>query len=240
MRAVPFRTPGSKLSGAGLLLTSCVLLAACMGPEEALVASNPELRHPIGIQSARAALEIELPPGSDGFSVNQQSDVAAFLATYQRESTGSLRVSVPQGPNEQTRARIATEHLRSLMLETGIAPQAIRVERHATRAGERAALRLSYPRRQAVPPECGDWSEDLGRNPERVHYPNFGCATQRNIALNVANPRDHLQPQPEQPSSSERRSVNWTKYIGATPGSPTPEGAGKSNTKPGAAAARTP
>jgi pilus assembly protein CpaD len=74
------------------------------------------------------------------------------------------------------------------------------------------ALRLSYLRPIAVPPECGLGHRDVGFEPERIPYPQFGCATQRNVAGMVANARDLQRPQDEDPSSSERRSALWSKY----------------------------
>ena len=67
----------------------------------------------------------------------------------------------------------------------------------------------------AVPPPCDQWTEDVGRNEARIPYPNWGCATQRNLALMVDNARDLQQPQEEDPRSSERRSVTWSAYVGS-------------------------
>jgi pilus assembly protein CpaD len=64
-----------------------------------------------------------------------------------------------------------------------------------------------------VPPECGDWHRDVGVERNRVPYPQWGCATQRNFAGMVANSRDLQRPQDEDPRSAERRSQTWSKYI---------------------------
>ena len=57
---------------------------------------------------------------------------------------------------------------------------------------------------------------NVGRNEARIPYPNWGCATQRNLALMVDNARDLQQPQEEDPRSSERRSVTWSAYVGSS------------------------
>ena len=75
---------------------------------------------------------------------------------------------------------------------------------------------LAYQRSVAVPPPCDQWTEDVGRNEARIPYPNWGCATQRNLALMVDNARDLHQPQEEDPRSSERRSVTWSAYVGSS------------------------
>ena len=78
------------------------------------------------------------------------------------------------------------------------------------------AIRLAYQRPVAVAPVCDHWEEDVGRNEERIPYPNWGCATQRNFAVMVDNARDYRQPQGEDPRSSERRSVSWSAYAGSS------------------------
>ena len=196
-------------------------LLGCSGfttDEEALHLSSPTDRHPIAFRSGRAQLEVELPPHTAGLSPNQQADVMAFLHRFQAEGTGPMRIFAP-GTN---RASGTIREIRTMADDIGLTPNAIRLERYQAHGEGSDSLKLAYPRRVVMAPECGDWSEDLGRDHARLHYPNFGCATQRNLALNVANPRDLVQPQAEQPASSERRYVNWTKYVGvpATPGAP--------------------
>jgi pilus assembly protein CpaD len=122
-----------------------------------------------------------------------------------------------------------------LIRDSGIAPRAVVTGRHETSPERGPTLKLSYERPVAVPPKCGDWSEDVGLNPERMPYPNFGCATQRNVALMIANPRDLQRPQQENPRSSERRSAGWSGYTGGGGGGGA--GSGGGDTKASAAAA---
>ena len=63
------------------------------------------------------------------------------------------------------------------------------------------------------PPDCPDWSENVGRDPQNMPWPNMGCATQRNLAASVADARDLLGPRGETPRPGERRDVVWGKYI---------------------------
>ncbi len=201
-----------------------------MSDQQALYLDTPTQRHAIGFRSGRAQLDIEVPPGGDTFSPNQQSDALSFFTRYQAEATGPLYVMLPYG----ARGNDAARQLRELAQESGVSPTSVRIGRNGAREG--AFVRMSYNRREVDPPVCGDWSENLGRNHQRVHYPNFGCATQRNTALMVANPRDLQRPQAEDHRSSEKRSVDWTKYVGQAPGasgaSP-PDSASKATPKAG-------
>ena len=108
-----------------------------------------------------------------------------------------------------------------------------RVTRLAPEKGsETPVIRLSYRRPVAIPPPCGDWSEDVGRNEERIPYPNWGCATQHNTAVMEENARDLQGPQPEDPRSSERRSAQWSEYVGGA-------GSGASGSAPASGSSTT-
>src|SRR5205814_239880 len=98
--------------------------------------------------------------------------------------------------------------------EAGIDYRLFHGARHDTRSSDVPAIKLAYKRPVAVPPQCDDWTRDVGRNEERIPYPNWGCATQHNLALSVDNARDLGQPQGEDPRASERRSVTWSAYVG--------------------------
>ena len=78
-----------------------------------------------------------------------------------------------------------------------------------------ATIRLSYPRIAAVAGPCGLWPEDLGpsiKDPgyfENKSYYNFGCAYQRNMAAMMDNPADLVQPRPETPAYTARRTEGF-------------------------------
>ena len=50
--------------------------------------------------------------------------------------------------------------------------------------------RLLISRYIVTPPVCDDWSQPSTGNYNNVNIPNFGCSTQANLGLMVANPRD--------------------------------------------------
>jgi pilus assembly protein CpaD len=203
----------------------CALLAsACDGLRDweqernavALGLSNPEVRHPIGFVAREESLDVEVPAGARGLSPNQQIDVYRFLYRYRREATGPLAIVLPARGGDTAAVRRSLRDIRGFAADAGIA---FAVQRGTARAGGPLAIRLAYQRPLAVPPACDQWTEDVGRNEPRVPYPNWGCATQRNLALMVDNARDLQQPQEEDPRASERRSVTWSAYIGTSGGS---------------------
>jgi pilus assembly protein CpaD len=78
-------------------------------------------------------------------------------------------------------------------------------------------LWISYLQYVAAPPDCPDWSENISRDPQNMPWTNMGCATQRNLAVSVANPEDLIGPRGETPRPGERRDVMWGKYVKGEP-----------------------
>jgi pilus assembly protein CpaD len=106
-----------------------------------------------------------------------------------------------------------------LLEAAGVPPQGITVHRyHPDNPRLLATVRLTYPRITAVAGPCGLWPEDLGPSIkdkgyiENKPYYNFGCAYQRNMAAMVENPSDLLQPRPETPAYTPRRTEGFEKY----------------------------
>jgi pilus assembly protein CpaD len=180
----------------------------------ALSLNDPQEHHKIGFVARPEVLHVELPPGGGGLSHNQFADVYRFLRRFRAESNGRLTISMPgNGIRAGVASSRALDDVRQALREAEIDERTVDRSSHPVVRRQGATLRLSYLRPMAVPPRCGLWYRDVGVEPERVPYPQWGCATQRNVAGMVANARDLQRPQDEDPSSSERRSSLWSKYI---------------------------
>lgn len=212
--AVLFRRVASVAAAAALAVT----IVGCdehgrLSNRMALSLSDPETAHPIGFSARTERLDIQLPPSGSGLSHNQFSDIYRFAKRFRAESNGSLVVSVPgKSVREGVASSRALDDLRQALREAEIDERKVEKAHHSGTRPVGPALRLSYLRPIAIPPECGLWHRDVGLERERIPYPQFGCATQRNVAGMVANARDLQRPQDEDPSSSERRSALWSKY----------------------------
>lgn len=225
----------------GLALVPALVLTGCrewlpLNNDEALLLSNPQRRHDIRFSEKTEALMVAVVPGGQGLSPNQEVDIAEFTARYKTESTGRMRISTPVAPRDRNAVERSVAGARAILLDAGVPPTAVEPARHRGDRFENGAIRLSFERPVAIPPACAEWPENLGPNRERVNFTDFGCATQRSVAVMAANPRDLMGPQPELPRSSERRSVHWSEYTksGGSGGGPQPTNMGPvGDTKPG-------
>lgn len=185
----------------------------------ALMLSSVETAHPITFHTRVEELLIEIPPRGDALSQTQYADVYRFARRFRAEANGHLTVSLPGTARPGVGYASALEDIIAALQEAEIPDAKVRRARHTRSHGGLAVLKLSYGRPIAVPPECGKWPRDVGHDHQRVPYPQWGCATQRNFAAMIANARDLQRPQEEDPRSAERRSATWSKYIA-------PDGAG--------------
>jgi pilus assembly protein CpaD len=213
---------------AGAMIGLSVILGACsettggIATPTAAAVQVPEdyrLRHPIAIQEADRSIVIFVGHARGGLSATQRADVAGLARAWVADGTGAIVVDVPVNTPNARAAESAFQEARSLLQAGGVPANGIKL-RHYTPDDLRtlATVRLTYPRIAAVAGPCGLWPEDLGpsiKNPsyfENKSYHNFGCAYQRNMAAMVANPSDLVQPRPESPAYTIRRTEGFEKY----------------------------
>lgn len=200
-----------RLAVLSILVLTATGLASCrdghhrLTSEEAWIETSAAKGHPIAFVDRSEFLDVELPPDGRGLSRNQYVDIYRFAMRYKEQSTGPLAISHPG-------LRSSSEpvaHARQAIADAGIDPS--RIVRGTGR--DRRQLTLAFERPEAIAPQCGHWPRDVGSERERVPYPDFGCATQRNLAGMIANPRDLMGSQPESAASGERRVKVWSHYV---------------------------
>jgi pilus assembly protein CpaD len=212
---------------AGALVSLAVVLGACTHTEEAVQASIPDdyrLRHPIAIQEADRSVVIFVGHARGGLSAPQRADVVGLAQIWLQEATGTIIADVPVDTPNARAAADSMREIHALLSATGVPPRGITVRHyHPDDLRTMATIRLSYPKISAVAGPCGVWPEDLGPSIknngyyENKPYYNFGCAYQRNMAAMVDNPSDLVQPRPETPAYTQRRTEGFEKYRKGSP-----------------------
>lgn len=213
----------ARLRAVSVLIALAATLGACKHTEEqditASVPADYRARHPIVVQEADRTIEVFVGTGRGGLTASQRTDVTAYAQTWLQEGTGPLAIDVPVSTPNARAAAQSVNDIRGIMSSVGIPANGVTVRKYTpANPGEFATIKLNYPRVTADAGPCGLWPEDLGpsiKSPiyqsNRSHW-NHGCATQRNLAAMVANPSDLVQPRPESPSYTTRRTTVLGKY----------------------------
>jgi pilus assembly protein CpaD len=204
---------------AALAATVAILIAGCRpGEEGPQVAgwslADPAARHPIVVSQKPSNISIRVARGSQGMSPHQRAQLAEFIDRYRGAGSANskLVIAAPSGAPNEVASMQAVAEIRHLLRASGFDETAVSVEAYHEDKDPQPAIRVSFMRYVAEAPECGRWPTNLASEPNNLPYPNFGCATQRNFAMQVANPADLLGPRGETARPGERRAVVWDKY----------------------------
>ena len=202
-------------SAVALLLTACKLTEEQGAHVAGWSLVDARQRHPIMVSEQPANLAVRVARGSSGLSPQQRAQVYDFINHYRARDAGNARImiGVPSGSANEVAAMHALADLRQLVRTFGIAEANVMVQPYRADGNREPPLRMSYTRFVAEAPECGHWSTDLGQDPRNLPYPNFGCASQRNLAAQISNPADLLGPRTMEPGSAERRDTIWNSYV---------------------------
>lgn len=180
---------------------------------------DPAQRHPIGVSREPEHLAVTVPRGSHGLSPTQKAQVVEFAARARAADAGNTKmvVSAPAGSVNEVDSAEAVEQIRYLLSQGGIADSSVGLEAYQAGRERAPPIRVSFYRYVAHAPECGNWPANLAREPQNIPYANFGCATQRNFANQVANPADLIEPRSETERDSDRRDTTYGKYVRGDP-----------------------
>lgn len=208
----------ARLAGVFAAMAVLLVLAGCNAGHDrqqvrGWLFADPSQRHPIKVSEREVGMDLSVPRGSYGLSRTQKHEAHAFLSQYRQQGAGAILVRAPSGSPNEVAAMRALDDLRFVFRQEGVAGEAVVFEPYYGGGDSSAPLRLSFLRHVAIGPECGDWSTNAAINPSNQSHPNFGCATQRNLAAMVANPRDLVEPRGMTPRSGERRDVVWDKWV---------------------------
>ena len=181
-----------------------VLVAGCAypvnGPEQAVPYTE---RFPITVEPQIQTLRVSVD--SAGLDPASMTGLERFARDYLRNGNGSVRVSttrrLPQAANVVADRLVDLGVPRNRII-TGVDD--------VPNAGDE--VKLTFIGYQARTEPCGDWSSNLGYTSANTPPPNFGCATQHNLAAMVADPRDLATPKPLGPDDVQRRLTILDKY----------------------------
>jgi pilus assembly protein CpaD len=176
---------------------------------------EPSQRHPIMVSQQPHNLALRVQRGAQGLAPSQRAEFYNFLTKYRAQDGGNSKIviSVPAGSANEVAAMHAVADMRPMLADQGFPDSAITVEPYHSDGSPSAPIRVSYLRYIAEGPECGRWSDQLADTRRNLNYHNFGCAQQRNLAAQIANPADLLGPRTMTPAYADRRDVQFDRWI---------------------------
>lgn len=197
------------------------LLAGCKTSQVEIVQSIPDdyrQRHPIAVREKVQSMTVFIGDARGTLTPTQRAEVGALASGWRQEATGGVVIEVPVGSPNARAAASATREIRSILTATGVPGRAIEIRPYPAQDPIRlGTIRVNYPRMAAETGPCGLWPHDIGPTYDPIYWANkpawnHGCANQRNLAAQVADPADLVQPRSEAPVLASRRNTVTDKY----------------------------
>ncbi|MFG1298045.1 CpaD family pilus assembly protein [Xanthobacter sp. V13C-7B] len=211
---------------------ACAIALSLAGCADSFWTSTPypsdyRERHPIELADEPTRLEV-FPSRSAGLSPRQSADVIAFAHAFRARTKSVLSIQVPvapsadpsQQPTSDPIVRATVHDLKRTLSSAGVGSRSIHISQYPGHYSE-APIILSFVALTArVPNKCGQWPYDLAAGAgtqdwQNQTYWNFGCASQHNLAAQVADPLDLLRPQQSGPSDTVRSVADVNALRGA-------------------------
>ena len=210
--------PGRRTATIAMLLATAFVLGGCFGEPEnsVIVGSIPtdyRTAHPIVVSEQEQTLDVPVASG-DRRMVNGVKDIVrGFADQYRRSASGLVRIMVPHNSANAAAASIVSHQVRRVLVANGVPASLTEIVPYDAAGSYDAPIRVAFRAMAASTTPCGHWPTDLARDDNNGNYENFGCASQNNLAAQVANPGDLLAPRGMTPIDSERRTAVYESYV---------------------------
>ena len=156
-------------------------LAACENPETAVHYAPKQAR----ADRATALHGVSFPPSRDDFSASERQRLSAFVQELPADRSTVVLFTSQDSPSLQAQRAAA---VRAQLQAWGVPVATVaRAQGFAVGPDTVVVSAESYSARAL---NCPDFSKSAGYDPLNLPQSNLGCATARNLADMVADPRD--------------------------------------------------
>lgn len=205
-----------------LMLLSLSALGACATsvapPANISPAPTRADSHVISVTQASARMEIAVDPGASTLTPKARSDLHDFASAYLRYGHGALILSTPSGSANADAASTLAGLTRMSLVEAGVSFSAVAGSTYDASGDANAPLVVTFARFEAEAPHCAPiYTQDLAHQSDNQPWESFGCAMQANLAAEIEDPSDLLQPRPMDPRDSNRRATVMQAYRAGQP-----------------------
>ncbi|MCY0149200.1 CpaD family pilus assembly lipoprotein [Hoeflea sp. G2-23] len=201
------------------MLFAASLLSGCAGwgGQSITVGAVPDdyrTSHPIIVSEQERTVDIPVATGDRNLTIAMREIVRGAAINYRSSASGAIRIMVPVGSTNSGAASVLSRQVAGVLRKEGVPGDRILTSPYQVSSPDDAApIRIAFLAITASTGKCGRWPDDLLANTsENRNYANFGCASQSNLAAQIANPGDLIAPRGMTPIDAERRSTVIESY----------------------------
>ena len=199
-----------------MMLIGLSALGACatsVAPPPGPVVSDASDAHRIEVTQTTARMEISVDPANPRLTDKAKDDLTAFATSYLRLGHGALILSTPSGGDTADAASTVAGQARMALVEAGVSYAAVAGSTYDASGQPGAPVIVTFARFEAQAPECAPlYTQDLAHQMDNQPWASFGCAMQANLAAEVEDPNDLLEPRPYDARDSNRRATVMDLY----------------------------
>jgi pilus assembly protein CpaD len=207
MTGSPARPLATAAARIAVALVGTALLAGC---DRRLVTSSiPEdyrQRHQISLTRANTTLDVYIGRSARGLDHRQTEDVRGFARDYMQNGEGPLVAYLPTGVN----GRHVSDGLGAIRsaLSGGGASGRLQIAHYQPEQAGQGPIKLAFAKLTATTDTHCSYIPTRFKDSNSNSSPyNFGCSYQKNLAAQVADPRDLVRSRQEGPIDVERRTT---------------------------------
>jgi len=190
------------------LAALCLAACASSPSNPARTAANPVELYPL--KAEMKPDQVALALHASGFSPAQVEALTALVQRW-REGGDIITVQAPRAAADPALAARAQSGARDRLIGLGVPAAAIRLEAYdAPDSG--APLLVSFSRYQGQTLACRNNWDNLTSTRDNNVMSNFGCAVTSNMAAQIANASDIVQPRGTDAPDGERRQTVMGLY----------------------------
>ncbi|MCB1445891.1 MAG: CpaD family pilus assembly lipoprotein [Rhizobiaceae bacterium] len=199
-------------AAASILAVSAALTSCAARPDRVTTSSVPDdyrTRHPITLAEVQHSLDIPVGTGERKLTTPLRDLVRGFAQDYLALSSSTVSVALPASSVNAGAAHAVRSEVRQVLIDAGVKPNRIVMTTYdPAQASASSPIRLGFVAVTAITGDCGQWPTDLFGPSIRdnTNWENFGCATQQNLAAQIANPADLVGPRGMTPIDAQRRA----------------------------------
>ncbi|MFZ0695345.1 MAG: CpaD family pilus assembly lipoprotein [Alphaproteobacteria bacterium] len=157
----------------------------------------------------RETHDVRFDPGKDKLSAAELKGLDAFLAREEANPNDDITIAVARAPDGNGSALSARRQAAVAAYLGGLHLKAIPDGETSTPADQ---VTVVIGRYVVTPPQCPDWSKPSDDDPSNTPSSNLGCATETNLGLMIADPRDLVSGKPLAGSDAEYTTNAIQRY----------------------------